>query len=440
MTSLSMTRMDWQPGSRWFQAARMGWAFVTLLTLFLTFVGIPERYMQLISTDARALHNLGISQSGYTIYVISLTLLLILVHVLIAGMIFLRMRQDWMALLVAVALVTNGAATSLSVMYSPGTSHPVLHSLVNLVVYTGLVSCMVLLYLFPTGRFVPSWSRWLAVAWAVLMLPAILVPDSAFSLASWPPFAQVSILLLWSSLAIYVQGYRYTNVSSPLQRQQAKWGFFGLTAAVLGPFAYFVPFVIVPTLSAPAVSNLMYQRVGSSFFAFSMALRLGGLTVFTLAALLFPISFAIAILRYRLWDIDILINRALVYSILTGTLAVIYFAVVVLLQTVFRTFTGQSQSEIVTVLSTLVIASLAVPLQRRVQRSIDRRFYRQKYDAACTLSEFSASLRDEVDLSQLSGRLIDVVNDTMQPAQVSLWLRLPEDSRPPIADQLHNFP
>jgi hypothetical protein len=435
-----MNHMGRQSASRWFQAARLSWVFVTLLILILTFAGIPERHLQLVSTDARALHNLGIPPSGYALYVISLTLLLILAHVLIAGVIFLRKRQDWMALLVAVALVTNGATTSLSLMYSPGAVHPALHALVNLVIYVGLVSSMVLLYLFPTGRFVPSWTRWMAIAWAILMLPAILIPESVFSLATWSPFAQISILLIWSSIAIYVQGYRYTNVSSPLQRQQAKWGFFGLIAAVLGPFAYFVPFVIVPTLSAPAVSNLMYQRVGSSFFAFSMALRLGGLTVFTLAALVFPISFAIAILRYRLWDIDILINRAIVYSILTSTLAVIYFAAVVLLQTIFRTLTGQGQSEIVTVLSTLVIASLAVPLQRRVQRSIDRRFYRQKYDAACTLSEFSASLRDEVDLGQLSDRLIDVVDGAMQPVQVSLWLRLPGDYNGQKTGGSSNFP
>jgi hypothetical protein len=429
MTSISITRMDWQPGSRLFQLARIGWIIVTLLTLTLTFVGIPERYAQLLTADARALQNLGISLSGYAIYVISLMLVLILAHVLIAGVIFSRMGQDWMALLVALALVTNGAMTSLSVIYSPGLFHPLLMTLVNLVVYTGLVSSMVLLYLFPTGRFVPSWTRWFSIAWAILMLPAILFPSSILSLSTWAPFAQISVLLIWSSLGIYVQGYRYANVSSPLQKQQAKWGFFGLIAAALGPFAYFVPFVIIPTLTAPAVSNLMYQRVGSSFFAFSMALRLSGLSIFTLAALVFPLSFAIAILRYRLWDIDILINRAIVYSLLTSALAAIYFGVVVLLQTVFRTLTGQGQSEIVTVLSTLVIASLAVPLQRRVQRSIDRRFYRQKYDAACTLSEFSASLRDEVDLSQLSERLIDVVEETMQPARVSLWLRLPDNHK-----------
>ena len=424
MTSVSMTPMDKDRNSVWFLVASIAWVAVTLLTIILTFAGISGRYRQLLSAAERALSNLGISLSSYAIFVVSLTLLLILAHVLIAIIIFFRKRQDWMALLVAAALVTNGATTSLSVMYSPGLVQPYLQILVNVVIYTGLVSSMVLLYLFPDGRFVPSWTRWLAIAWAILMLPAILVPGSRISLSTWSPFSQVSVLLIWSSLGIYAQGFRYMNVSSPLQRQQAKWGFSGLIAAVLGPFAYFVPFVIVPSLSAPTVSNLMYQRVGASFFAFSMALRLGGLTLFTLAALLFPLSFAIAILRYRLWDIDILINRALVYGALTSTLAVIYFSSVVLLQNIFRTLTGQGQSEIVTVLSTLVIASLAVPLQRRVQTSIDRRFYRQKYDAARTLSAFSASLRDEVDLNQLSDRLIEVVDETMHPAQVSIWLRL----------------
>ena len=197
----------------------------------------------------------------------------------------------------------------------------------------------------------------------------------------------------------------------------------GLTAAAFSPFAYFVPFVIVPSLNALEVPNLIYQRLGASFFTFSFITQLTGLTFSAVISLLFPISFAIAVLRYRLWDIDILINRALVYGVLTGLLALIYFSSVILLQSIFRRLTGQGQSEAVTVISTLAIAALFVPLQRRVQAGIDRRFYRSKYDAAKTLAAFSATLRDEVDLEQLGERLIAVVEQTMQPAYVSLWIK-----------------
>jgi hypothetical protein len=139
--------------------------------------------------------------------------------------------------------------------------------------------------------------------------------------------------------------------------------------------------------------------------------------------LLIPLSIGIAILRYRLWDIDLIIRRTLVYSVLSSALALTYFASVVLLQAAFRVLTGQGQNQLVTVASTLAIAALFAPLRRRVQDAIDRRFYRKKYDAAKTLAAFAATCRDETDLDKLAESLINVVQETMQPAQVSLWLK-----------------
>jgi hypothetical protein len=139
--------------------------------------------------------------------------------------------------------------------------------------------------------------------------------------------------------------------------------------------------------------------------------------------LLIPISIGVAILRSRLWNIDIIIRRTLVYGWLTGLLVLIYFGSVVLWQTIFRLFTGRAQSEVVTVISTLVIAALFSPLRRRVQAIIDQRFYRRKYDAARTLSAFSAALRDEVQLDRLTDEILGVVSETMQPAHVTLWLK-----------------
>jgi hypothetical protein len=132
---------------------------------------------------------------------------------------------------------------------------------------------------------------------------------------------------------------------------------------------------------------------------------------------------AVAILRYRLFDIDVILRRTLVYAVLTAALALAYFGSVLVLQGVFQAVTGESRSELVTVLSTLAIAALFVPLRGRVQRAIDRRFYRKKYDAARTLAAFGAQARDVVELEQLSGQLLRVVDETMQPAHASLWLR-----------------
>jgi hypothetical protein len=276
---------------------------------------------------------------------------------------------------------------------------------------------------FPDGRFVPVWTQGLAIAWALLCLPAIFAPDLPVSMASWPAPVQIAVHLFFSATGVYAQVHRYVHVSSPIQRQQAKWAIFGLIAAGLGPLAYFLPFVIFPTLGQQAIPNILYQRIGSSFFSFQYIVRLVNTAGFNLFTLIFPISFAIAILRYRLWDIDILINRALVYTVLSGTLLIVYLASVILLESILRALTGERGNQLVTVLSTLAIAASFAPLRREVQNAIDRRFYRSHYNAARTVESFGEGLREEVDLNTLSARLVAVVEETMQPEQVSLWLR-----------------
>jgi hypothetical protein len=187
-----------------------------------------------------------------------------------------------------------------------------------------------------------------------------------------------------------------------VERQQLKW--FAYSAAI---FALGIVLIVIPLLIETP-----------SWYAWAAT------AIFTAAGTAITISIGIAILRYRLYEIDTLINRTLVYGALTATLVGVYFGGVTATQAVLRAFAGQEeQPQLAVVVSTLVIAALFNPLRRRIQGFIDRRFYRKKYDAAKTLETFSARLRDETDLDALSGDLVGVVRETMQPAHVSLWLR-----------------
>jgi hypothetical protein len=250
------------------------------------------------------------------------------------------------------------------------------------------------------------------------------------ALPRWPIWLQLLVLLAFTGVGVYAQVYRYLHVADPVQRQQAKWGLLGILAAALAPFAYFLPFVILPALNGPRAPNFLYQRVGAGFFAVSLLAQMVLFGGFGLVRMLFPVSFAVAILRYRLWDIDVIIRRTLIYAVLTAALALVYLVSVVLLEALFRLFTGSS-SQLTVVASTLAIAALFVPLRQRVQEAIDRRFYRRKYDAAKTLAAFGATVRDETDLDQLTATLLDVVRDTVQPQAASLWLRQNEEMRNP---------
>jgi hypothetical protein len=265
-----------------------------------------------------------------------------------------------------------------------------------------------LMLLFPTGRL-PS-RRWRPLVWtsttagAVLLLLVLLFdnPDQVGGVISIVTVALVSVIftaLLLSALSIVI---RYRRASGA-ERQQLKW--FALAAVLIGAVTA-GHLLLLDLLLPEAFLNLLDATTITCLY----------------------VAVGIAILRYRLYDIDIIINRTLVYGSLTATLVLIYFGSVVGLQYILRTLTGQ-ESQLAIVVSTLAIAALFNPLHRRIQSSIDRLFYRRKYDAAKTLEEFSAKLRDETDLEALNSDLLRVVQNTMQPEHITLWLREPKEPR-----------
>jgi hypothetical protein len=208
--------------------------------------------------------------------------------------------------------------------------------------------------------------------------------------------------------AVVAQVYRYRRVSTPRERQQTKWVVFGLALAML------VLVVTIPITTLVVPPSLQNDPVLESLNP-----------IFQVALLLIAIFIGIAVLRARLWDIDTLINKALVYGSLTALLAAAYAGLIIGMESLVGLFSRQSTQPVVIVVSTLAIAALFQPLRHRLQQIIDRRFYRRKYDAAKTLEAFSATLRQEVDLDQLREQLLAVVQETIQPVHVSLWLRPP---------------
>jgi hypothetical protein len=205
---------------------------------------------------------------------------------------------------------------------------------------------------------------------------------------------------------VFAQIYRYRRVSTPVQREQTKWVVYGIGVVIVGWIGILAYYNSLGSGTANPVADMVSITAG------------------TLLWLLLPVSMAVAILRYRLWEIDALISRTLVYGSLTVSLAAIYLGSVVGLQSLSVAVTGQ-HSDLATAVATLVVAAIFNPWRRSVRDFIDRRFYRHKYDAVRTLAGFSARLRDEVDIDQLTGDLAAVVNETVQPASISLWLLHP---------------
>ena len=398
---------------------RVAWVVLAIIVLGLDVAGIPyayERYEKVCTLEAgvcaedslltpqgaRELEELGLSRGFYAAYQgVGVETVFTLVCFAVAAVIFLRRSDEPMALFAAFVLLLFGGAGAAGTMHALADIHPAISFLVNLLDYASQVSFGVFFYLFPDGRFVPRWARWLALAAAVFFVSDIFFPNSSVAVVSDPLFIGFIVSL------VVVQVYRYRRVSTPEQRQQTKWVVFGFAAALVGfatmlLLAAFVPAVReTGTLGVMAFSTLIYG------FLF-----------------LIPFSIGMAILRSRLYDIDVVINRALVYGSLTATLVGVYVGSVVMLQYLLRTLTGET-SQLAVVASTLAIAALFVPLRRRVQAVIDRRFYRQKYDARRTLEEFGAKLRDETDLEDLTGELVGVTRETMHPVHVSVWLQAP---------------
>jgi hypothetical protein len=409
---------------RWLVVARLAWVVAIVSAIGLQVLALPTRFEELrtVCTASNCgdrltpawllqLHGLGLSAATYAAFHLAVDVALVLTFLTVATLIVVLRSDDWLAVLGSLTLVAFGASTFSPIAPSLVAHSPAWWLPVAAVSFLGSVAIVTFFYLFPDGRFVPGWIRWLAGAWVALEAPRYFWPNGALDYTTWWSPAAALIFLTAPAGIILAQVYRYRRVSSPVQRQQTKWVVFGLALAVGGFEGLTVLGQVTPWF---AENVLLASAVGAAA---------QGIMLFL------PLSIGLSILRYRLWDVDLIIRRTLVYGALTGCLAVAYYSSVVALQGFVRALTGQS-ADVAVVGSTLAVAALVGPLRRRIQVLIDRNFYRRRYDARQVLAAFGATMRDEVELATLTARLVEIVEDTMQPAHLSLWLREPEGPMP----------
>jgi len=294
---------------------------------------------------------------------------------------------------------------------------------------------VVLLYAFPTGHIVPARFKvplfigvLVVIGLSLLTVMAvsptgesdvILAPNPLYSPALAAYTSQLTIAVLVVPLvmmlgAVLSLAWRYRHAAHH-ERQQVKFLVFGFAGLVIQ--ALFVVLVNGSRTVDESSTQLTFSVI--RFMAWQ-----------ALPAIILSVTIA----RYKLWDIDLVIRRTVSYAILTTLLALVYFGSVIVLQRLFTDLTGQG-STLATILSTLLIAALFLPLRRRVQDLIDRRFYRRKYDAAKVMEGFAATARDETDLDRLTAELVRVIQETMQPTHVSVWLRPAVDERRATSDE-----
>lgn len=428
-TSVAAPAAAREPGGIWLILARWAWVGVALLLVGNFVFSIPPYYAalrtvctvsgsvtaqcatwQLTPDNLLALTRLHISLDAYAAYTTSINVITSLLFWVVGLFTFWRKAREWLGLSVSLVLIllgSSGVTDSLQGVFMTANSPFILAALVLLFNVIQWPAFGLFLVTFPTGRFTPRWS-WLLVLFWVGQL-------GYFWLTTFAPAFEIGIpvvVLITYGSTLGIQVYRYIWRYSAVQRQQVKWFLFVVLIGLLFDLATSAIGSLVMPLNAP---DSWFKLLEGTFTA--------------LFFVTIPIGISISIFRYRLWDIDIIINRTLVYGLLTLILSLIYAGLVFGAQSVLVGLIGKNNGVII-VGATLIVAMLFRPLRRGIQNVIDRRFYRQRYDAARILQEFSTTFHQELDLEQLSEQIVAVVQKTVQPAHVSLWLLKPKAPQP----------
>jgi hypothetical protein len=353
----------------------------------------------------RLLQDGGITVGTYAVYFTSLLTVFAAVHVAIGTFIFARKPDDQLALFVAFTLVTFGVVTYAGSLDLLAQAHPLWWLPVQLIAFAGSVSLVGFLFVFPSGRFVPRWSRWLTLAWIAREALRYFFPTSPISPAAWPSVLSDLAFLGTIGTGLFAQVYRYRRTSDTVHRQQTKWVVFGVAAGLGGLLSLALLLTVVPTLEQDL---LIWWVVRTAFPSF---------------LLLIPLSIGVAMLRSRLWDIDLIISRTLVYAPLTASLAGLYAGSITFFQRAFIAATGQA-SDAALVLTVVVLAAAFTPIKNVLQVSVDKRF-REPVDPLASLRVFQGQVRSVgalIDIEQVLGRLLDEATGALGASSAGVYL------------------
>ena len=398
---------------------RLVWVGVAVFTLTVFAAAIPAEFAQfhtacdpdgcanrqLSQEDLHALRGFGLSLGFYAVYAVAVDVFFAVVYGAVAALMFWRRPDDRMAIFVSLALLTFGVATFPDTMGVLAAQTSIWRLPVAFLQSLGAIAFGLFLFLFPDGRFVPTWTRWVALVWIVWQVPKHWFPEwTASNSAGWTIWLALAI---WSGALgtiVYSQVYRYRHVSNAVQRQQIKWVVFGISAALAG------------FLGTNLALTALFPEPAS---AGALLAHLAGHLVTVSALLLIPISIGFAILRYRLWGIDLVVNRTLVYSTLTVIVAGLYVLVVGGLGTLLQA----QGSLIVSLLATGLVAVLFAPLRDRLQRGVNSLMYGERDNPYAVLSHLGARLESTPAPAAVLPAVARTVKEALKLTYVEIQLK-----------------
>jgi signal transduction histidine kinase len=415
----------------WLNLLRVVQVMVICLTIGLFIASIPLNYEQrsticraeicppgqLTTASEMALNAIGMSVDTLVKITIALDILVAVIFTISAMVIFVRKPGDALSLFVTMMLVTFGMATFTAGIQGISQANPSLRWLTNTVAMIGNLGIIAFLFIFPSGRFVPRWTVLILVAWIVFQLPRYYSPDSYLDIANTSPLLYNLLFTIGVLSGVVNQIYRYRRVSDPVERQQTKWVVYGLGIGVGGYIVLRLLGVFIPDPNGSGLAVSLTLLVLSDLFM-----------------LLLPISIAVAVVRYRLWDINPIINRTIVYGLLSACTITLYILAVGIASRYF-----QEANFVVAFVATGVVAILFEPLRGRLQRAVNRLMYGERDDPATVLTRLSQRLDSALAPDSVLQTIVETISQTLRLPYAAISL-LSADGSPRLIASVGSQP